>query len=919
MSSPRRSPRPLRAGTTVRSLAAFSLLTAASATVAIGVPPAMTSGRLEAKDDHQVPPPSFEDVRPEPAPEGFASLHLGTLAALVEGDPFTLPTGDGLGILMRLDGQGQFPDGTRTFTFSGDPALGSDAGATASIAVKDGLAGGFVRPWSGATVALRPVAPGILSIHVDGEARDCGGAVAPEAGPDEGGVAESCGDSPLFQDVLVVYNQAAVNALGSAAAVEIAIDAAIATGNQSLKNSQLGNRLRVVHRQLVNFPAQATAGPQLAEMASGPGGAQIRALRDQHGADLVQLVTTFSDACGLAYLFTGSSGSGFSTVAADCLGEYTPIHEYGHNYGCCHASGDGGGCNGGGYYPFSLGYRFTGASGILRRTIMAYSPGERIGYFSNPYQQFDGRPLGQLTPPVTDNARTIALTAVSVSNFRCSLVGAPDCQPNGVPDPVDILDGTSQDCNVNQIPDECEGTVECPPAQQVLFPSDPDAQRILDAFGTSLDIGQRPTPPDTSPYLGAGAFGDDATAVNSGAAFVWRLVGSGWRQEAKLKSPTPKSNSFFGWALAAHRRAAQVAPLPVVPERSFLAVGAYRQPGGTDAAPLASQGAVYVFGRSESTPVGEWPLARTVRPNDGLANAAYGFSVDMTRVNADLDDLLIVGAPLSANRGAVFVQRIPTIDTGNLPLPRKLIFQFAPDGAEYGWCVAVDPYVVDPVTPADNARRRAVLVVGAPGYGEDAGRIKCHERTLSANALFNASGFTVGLPTADSFPGDRFGEAVAISDNLIAVGAPGRDAGRGEVFIFRRTALNAYALAQSISLGADAAEGDRFGASVSLQPEANGSMTLLVGAPRRDVEVELTGGSTVTRVDAGTVTIYRMAAGSTAFSAVRTESAFDARTGDQFGLSLLQRPAERWIGAPFNDDQGLNSGKAYLLSDPVTP
>lgn len=853
---------------------------------------------------------------PEPVADGFASLHAGNLASLVEGDPFVLPTADGVGIMLRLDAQGQFPDGTRTFTFSGDPQLGSDLGASAAIAAKDGLVGGFVRPGGGIVLELSPLGPGLQSMRWAGADLGCGGTLpggdAEANSDDEGGVAGNCADSPLFQDVLIVYNVAAANAVGGQAAVELAISSAVATANQALKNSQLTNRIRPVRIQQVNFPATGGAGTQLSALATGAAGAEIRALRDQWGADLVQLVSVFNDACGIANLFNGSPGSAFSVVSAGCLGGFTPIHEFGHSFGCCHAVGDGGGCNDAGYYPFSVGYRFTGASGVQRRTIMAYTPGEQIGYFSNPYLQFDGRPLGSLTPPTTDNTRTIGLTGSSVSNFRCSIVGAPDCNQNGMPDPVDLLNGSSLDCNVNLVPDECETGVDCTPDQIPFFPSDPDP-RILDAFGTSIDVGQRAAPPDLSPYLGVGAYGDDAAAGNSGAAFVWRLVGAAWTQEAKLKSPTPRANALFGWALAAHRRAAQVAPLPVVPERSFLAVGAYRQPGGTDAAPIVDQGAVYVFARSEGSPP-QWNAVRTIRPTDGLSGALFGFAVDMTRINADPDDLLFTGAPNSGTRGAVFIHRIPTLDTTTLPTSRKLNFQFAPEGTDYGWCLTVDPLVVDPANPNDAARRRAILAVGAPGFGEDAGRVKCHERTLVANALFNASGVTVGLPAAQAQLGERFGEAVALSDNLLAVGAPNRDQGRGSVFIFRRTALNTWNLAQSISLGGAASQGDRFGASVSLQPEANGSLTLLVGAPRRDVATP--GG---VRVDAGAVYAYRMAAAATTFSFLREIPAFDARTGDQFGFSLFQRPAERWIGAPFNDDQGLNSGKAYLLPDPVTP
>lgn len=44
------------------------------------------------------------------------------------------------------------------------------------------------------------------------------------------------------------------------------------------------------------------------------------------------------------------------------------------------------------------------------------------------------------------------------------LLGAPDCNSNGIPDPCDIANASSFDVNLNQIPDECElngGTPYC--------------------------------------------------------------------------------------------------------------------------------------------------------------------------------------------------------------------------------------------------------------------------------------------------------------------------------------------------------------------------------------------------------------------------------------------------------------------------
>jgi hypothetical protein len=140
------------------------------------------------------------------------------------------------------------------------------------------------------------------------------------------------------------------------------------------------------------------------------------------GADLTALVRADGGgACGIAFLVGGSTADvdyGVSVTALGCFSNRTFTHELGHNMGCCHAPGDGGGCNSGGIYPYSTGHRFFGTNGLQYRTVMAYSPGARIGYFSSPLVSFQGTPTG--IADERDNARSINDTRFVVSNFRCA-------------------------------------------------------------------------------------------------------------------------------------------------------------------------------------------------------------------------------------------------------------------------------------------------------------------------------------------------------------------------------------------------------------------------------------------------------------------------------------------------------------------
>ncbi len=70
-----------------------------------------------------------------------------------------------------------------------------------------------------------------------------------------------------------------------------------------------------------------------------------------------------------------------------------------------------------------------------------------------------------------------------------------DCNVNGVPDEVDISDGTSQDCNGNSVPDECDialGTAEDCNGNQI-----PDSCDV--ASGSSNDVNDNDVPDECEP------------------------------------------------------------------------------------------------------------------------------------------------------------------------------------------------------------------------------------------------------------------------------------------------------------------------------------------------------------------------------------------------------------------------------------
>ena len=139
--------------------------------------------------------------------------------------------------------------------------------------------------------------------------------------------------------------------------------------------------------------------------------AELQDIREELNADIVTLISGDDYGfCGVAYL-----NSDVSQTLVGCLGGFVLAHEVGHNLNCCHALGDGGGCEN--YSDSGRGHRFFGEDDEEYRTVMAYFPGARIDHFSNPNVLYEGTPTG--IPGEADSAAMIWQTRELLSNIRC--------------------------------------------------------------------------------------------------------------------------------------------------------------------------------------------------------------------------------------------------------------------------------------------------------------------------------------------------------------------------------------------------------------------------------------------------------------------------------------------------------------------
>ncbi|MFC1592046.1 M12 family metallo-peptidase, partial [Thermodesulfobacteriota bacterium] len=239
-------------------------------------------------------------------------------------------------------------------------------------------------------------------------------------------------DDGSIIDVLVVYTPAARSAVGGTTAMETLINLAIDDSNEAYSNSRINPRLNLVHQEEVSYSADnGSFSTTLSHLANPSDGEMdnVHTLRDTYGADMVALISVNSSACGIGYRMTSLSASfatlAFSATRYSCIsGNYTFTHELGHNMGCHHAVGDSGLARGGSMlYSYSYGWRFTGDDSNQYRTVMAYSPGTRIKYFSNPKVRYSGTATGVAIGDDDEayNAGSINNAAETVANWRASV------------------------------------------------------------------------------------------------------------------------------------------------------------------------------------------------------------------------------------------------------------------------------------------------------------------------------------------------------------------------------------------------------------------------------------------------------------------------------------------------------------------
>jgi len=302
--------------------------------------------------------------------------------------------------------------------------------------------GGAPSPSQSADIATVRAAALLQASAKDAVARAAGPRTAEAAGP------------TMTARLLFLYTGAVRTAYGTVSQVETVVDLAIAAVNADFANSQIPLRIQLAAVQAVTYSETALSYSRTLTALRGVSDGtldSIHAARDEALADLVTIGVMGNDSgnsLGIAYLLDEPNDYvnpfyAFSVVQFQVMASASVLsHELGHNLGCAH---DRENTDGPGAYSFSYGYRFTvqDSRGGSRqfRDIMAYAPGTRLPYFSNPRIKLSqaeaagvnvifseptaiGVPGGQ--PGESDGARTITENAFEVANYRISADRAYD-------------------------------------------------------------------------------------------------------------------------------------------------------------------------------------------------------------------------------------------------------------------------------------------------------------------------------------------------------------------------------------------------------------------------------------------------------------------------------------------------------------
>jgi hypothetical protein len=360
--------------------------------------------------------------------------------------------------------------------------------------------------------------------------------------------------------------------------------------------------------------------------------------------------------------------------------------------------------------------------------------------------------------------------------------------------------------------------------------------------------------------LAVTAIRDDDHGTDSGAAYVFSWDGNAWVEQTKLTASDGAAGDNFGYGVSL--------------SGDRLAVAAAFDDDYGD-----QSGAAYVFSWDGSA----WVEQAKLTPSDATTEDIFGSSVSLS------GDRLVVGArqfnsDFPTRPGAAYVF---DWDGSAWVEQAKLTASDGAAGDVFGYTVSL------------SGDRLVVGAHGNDGQGSDSG----------AAYVFDWDGSAwveqAKLTASDGVAEDVFGNSVSLSGDRLAVSAWGNDdygGDSGSVYMFGWDG-SAW-VEQAKLVASDGAAGDRFGQSVSLSGDQ-----VVIGAFFDDDRGSNSGSAYVFNWDGS------------AWVEQTKLTASDGAGGDMLGIGVSLSGDRLVASAWEDDDNGSNSGSAYVFSlpSPVPP
>ncbi len=336
---------------------------------------------------------------------------------------------------------------------------------------------------------------------------------------------------------------------------------------------------------------------------------------------------------------------------------------------------------------------------------------------------------------------------------------------------------------------------------------------------------------------------------------AYPLVVDPWLQRVELKASDAASHDQFGTSVAV--------------SGDVAIVGANRNDdAGTDS------GSAYIYERDQGGRE-NWGEVKKLVASDASSSDQFGYAVAIS------GEVAVVGAPNNAS-GAVYVFARDEGGSDNWGEVKELVASDAASGDQFGFSVAIDGDTV---------------VVGAFG-NSDAGHHSGSAYVFARNQGGSDNwGEVKKLTAGDAAFGDQFGYSVAVSGDVVVVGATAVRVGgfpEGAVYIFERNQGGSDNWGQvKKRLASDAGSFDSFGRSVAVIGDV-----VVVGSVYAD---GTRGAAYVFGRDEG---------GSDNWGQIKKLTASDRATGDQFGSSVAIDGKLAVIGAK---EESSVRGAAYVF------